>query len=60
MNARSEQQQIFTCPVHNFVIVLRGDELNSRGSPGRRDPNCATCDQAVNDAFDFGRGVSDV
>lgn len=43
---------MFACSEHVFVVVVRGAELSSRGSPGHRVAGCAECDTAVDDAFD--------
>lgn len=45
------EQRIFMCGVHQFVTVVRGDEVNCRDSPGRRQVGCPACDQVVDDAF---------
>ena len=48
----SEEQWIFMCEKHRFVIVVRRDEITSRGTPGHRVTGCETCDAAVDAAFD--------
>lgn len=43
----------FICRRHDFVVVVRGDALSCRLSPGDRNVGCSTCDQASADAYRF-------
>lgn len=53
----ADDQRVFVCPAHEFVIVVRGDEMSSRGSPGRRATGCETCDRIVDEAITATRFV---
>jgi hypothetical protein len=43
---------VFMCKEHQFVATLQADgTLTCRNSPGHRSPDCAECDEAVDQGF---------